>query len=117
MRRNRSSGTCGKNSRSSAGPECTKRKPTWENCALPPDSCLGAFSSMTTLSAPAFFAAIAASSAAEPPPITITSQVVLAFMGGVAFNRTFDRGSAVDEVLIFQFRARIGQRALGHLQR
>src|SRR5215470_15520670 len=80
MRRNRSSGTCGKKPRNSSAPECTKRKPTWENCALPPDSCLGAFSIMTTLTAPACLAEIAASSAALPPPMTITSQLVLELM-------------------------------------
>src|SRR4051794_23659450 len=68
------------NSRNSCGPECTKRNPTCENCALPPDSCLGAFSTMMMEPAPARFAAMAASSAALPPPTTMTSQVCLEFM-------------------------------------
>jgi hypothetical protein len=41
---------------------------------------LGAFSSMTTLSAPDCLAEIAASSAALPPPMTMTSQLVFELM-------------------------------------
>src|SRR5262249_2248007 len=97
------------NSRSSCAPECTNRKPTWENCALPPDSCLGAFSTITTFSAPDCLAAIAASSAALPPPMTMTSQVVF----GLIFL-LLSLASAVGKVLVAQLRLGIGQCALGH---
>src|SRR5947209_4926494 len=110
MRRYFSSGTSGRNSRSSCGPECTKRKPTWENCALPPDSWGGAFSRRTTEPAPACLAEIAASSAALPPPMTMTSQLVFELMSG----RCAIFESAVGEILIAQFRSRVGQRALRH---
>jgi len=76
MRANMPASTSGRNCRSSAAPECTKRKPVWEKRALPPDSCSGAFSSMTTDLAPASRAEIAASSAALPPPITMMSHCV-----------------------------------------
>jgi hypothetical protein len=49
--------------------------PVWENRALPPYSASGAFSSMTTFSAPDWRAETAASNADDPPPMTITSQV------------------------------------------
>src|SRR5580704_3212947 len=83
MRRNLASSTSGRNSRSSCAPEWTKRKPVWEKRALPPDSPAGAFSSMTTVPAPASRAAIAASKAALPPPITMMSQVVFEDMEGL----------------------------------
>src|SRR5262245_10565211 len=117
MRRKRASGTCGKKLRSSCAPECTKRKPTWENWALPPDSCLGAFSIMTTWLAPDCLAEMAASSAAEPPPTTMTSQVFLELMFSCSVA-TGDEGfcSAVGEVFVRELRFRIGQRALGHAE-
>src|SRR5690348_3656901 len=99
------------NARSSSAPACTKRKPTWENCALPPDSRLGAFSTITTCSAPDCLAAIAASSAALPPPITMTSQVVF----GLIFSASL-LCSAIGEVVVAQLRLGIGQRALRHAE-
>src|SRR5215475_1008405 len=101
------------NSRSSCAPECTKRKPTWENCALPPDSCLGAFSIITTLLAPDCRAEIAASSAALPPPTTITSQLVFELMM-LALCLDWERRSAVGEVGVGELRLGIGESTLGH---
>lgn len=69
-----SSGTFGMNCRISVAPAWMKRNPVPEYRALPPHSGSGAFSSMTTRSAPAFRAETAASNAALPAPITITSQ-------------------------------------------
>src|SRR5262249_36615787 len=97
------------NSRNSSAPECTKRNPTWENCALPPDSCFGAFSTITTFSAPDCLAAIAASSAALPPPITMTSQEVFALIFVTLLFL-----SAIGEVVVAELRLGIGDRALGH---
>src|SRR3954469_10304427 len=64
----------GMNCRISSPPPCTKRKPVPEKRALPPYSDSGAFSSITTRSAPAWRAATAASKAALPPPTPTMSQ-------------------------------------------
>src|SRR5581483_3622713 len=66
------SSRCGRKGRISSAPEKTQRNPVCEKRALPPNSGSGAFSSMTTLGAPAWLAATAASKAALPPPTTTT---------------------------------------------